>query len=534
MRFLGALKRGSGLSLRARLIILGMMMALVVAIGLVVAALLVNSGARAVLANTVSQLHDVAGEMARDYGARARYTSAHGYGSPLAEADAVTGKINPLAITAGLALRGYPRTEGGFYSAARRAVVGYAFPTYEGTGAKTDVPQAELPTIVEICEEAISTGQASTRTAGGEIEAVVFVATPLREGAQTTGAAWVMRRIHDVRGEAQRANLAFILLLALATLVTLGFGFVTVRGLRRGVESIETGLGRLEGDLGFRVKSGGQPELERIASAVNRLAANLQENISRQRGLEAELRRSEKLSALGRLVAGVAHEVRNPLGSMKLKLQLCRRAGLPPEKVGETFDVLEAEINRLDALVRRLLDLGRPRELRREACDLCSLVEERAGMFAELAANSRIEIETSCAARPLAVEVDRELIAELLDNLIANAFEAMRGQGGSLTLVCGPEAAGARAFVTVADTGRGVPEEEAEKIFEPFYTKSERGVGLGLAIAREFAEAHGGRLSVKSGPGKSEPGRGAAFTLELPTSIPTSTNAEARNSPVSP
>lgn len=516
MRLFGAIKhirRRGALSLRARLIILGAMMALVVAIGLYLAVRLVNASARAVLANTVTQLRDVAGEMARDYNARARYTSAQGNGSPLADAEiAARRKANPLTITAGLALRGYPRTEGGFYSAARHSVVGYAFPTYEGAGTKTDIPQAELPTITDLCEEAISTGLVSSRTVGGEREAVVFIAAPLREGGQTTGAAWVMRRIHDVRGEAQRANLAFMLLLAIGAFATLGFGFATVRGLQRGVETIETGLGQLETDLDFRVKPGGQPELDRIAAAVNRLAHNLQENISRQRGLEAELRRSEKLSALGRLVAGVAHEIRNPLGSMKLKLQLCRRAGLPAEKVSETFNVLEAEINRLDALVRRLLDLGRPRELKREACDLYALVAERAGMFTELAAHSRVEIKTSRAARPLIVPIDRELIAELLDNLIANAVEAMRDRGGSLTLRCELEENAPRAYVIVADTGRGVPEEEIEKIFEPFYTKAERGVGLGLAIAREFAEAHGGRLSVRS-----EWGRGATFTLELPT-----------------
>src|SRR5262249_41233595 len=232
------------------------------------------------------------------------------------------------------------------------------------------------------------------------------------------------------------------------------------------------------------------------------------------RGRGADLRRHKKRSAGGRWGGGVPHKTPTPLGSINLRRHLCRRAGLPAEKVGETFNVLEAEINRLDALVRRLLDLGRPRELKREACDLCALVIERAGMFTELAAHSRIEVETSCAVRSLVVEIDRGLIAELLDNLIANAFEAMRDRGGSLTLTCGLQGDAARAFVVVADTGRGVPEEEIEKIFEPFYTKSERGVGLGLAIAREFAEAHGGRLFVTS-----EPGRGANFTLELPTTL---------------
>lgn len=510
----GARSFADDVSLRARLIVLGVMLALVGLLGLIVAVRLVNSSARAVISNAAAQLQSVVSDMTRDYDDRARYNIARGYGSPLALTPPKA-KINPLAVTSALALRGSPGAEGGFYSSSLQEIVGYAFPTYEGSGAKTDAPEAETPTIVEVCEEAISNGNGATRTVGGDREALVFVALPLRENDRITGAAWAMRRIQNIQGEAQRANLTLFLLLALALLATLGFSFLTVRGLRRGVESLEGGLDRLQEDLGTHVKAEGQPELERIASAVNRLARSLQDNLLRRKSLEEDLRRSERLSSLGRLTAGVAHEIRNPLGSMKLKLQLCQRAGFPPEKVSETFNVLEAEINRLDALVARLLELGRPKKLNLETCDLNALIAERASLFSEIAAQSSVEIRFDPPEPSRALELDRKLIAVILDNLIANAIEAMKN-GGALTLSWRAESdpqSEARVFLFASDAGPGISAEEIEKIFEPFYTTSDRGVGLGLAIAREAAEAHGGALRVTS-----DPGHGTTFSLELPLS----------------
>lgn len=501
------------LSLRTRLIVLGAMLALAVMTGLIVSVRLVNSSARAVFASTTAQLRSVVNGIARDYANHVLYDRSSADSSPLG--DPKPDNIIALTVMTSAALQRQPGTEGGFYSAAHHAVVSYAYPTYEGTGSKTDVPQAEQPMIANLCEMAISDGQAQTRTVEGESEAIVFASTPLVEDGQTTGAAWAMQRIHNIRGDAQRANLVLMLLLALVMLVTLSFGFVTVRSLRRGVESIEAGLGKLGSDFGVRVRADGQPELERIALAINRLAQSLEENVARQRGLELELRRSEKLSALGRLVAGVAHEVRNPLGSMKLKLQLCRRAGLPTEEVQKTFSVLETEINRLDALVKRLLEIGRARELVREACDVHALLEERASMAQETASQAGIEVCVGRPDRPLAVELDRSLIAVVLDNLIANAIEAMRPDGGVLTLGCGASTNDQSGIeITVTDSGRGLSEEEMEKIWEPFYTTSEGGLGLGLVISRELVAAHGGNLRVISATKQ-----GTVFTIELPVSV---------------
>jgi len=300
--------------------------------------------------------------------------------------------------------------------------------------------------------------------------------------------------------------------LGLSILAVSGLALLTVRDLRSGVTGIEAGLAGLTTDLNREISPPSTAELARIAAAINELAATLRTNIARRAELEQELAQSERLSALGRVVAGVAHEVRNPLAAIKLKVQMARRSSYAPEKLPETFSVVEAEIERLDTLVRRLLELGGNQPLEHVAVDVCELVRGRAAFFADIAARAGVVIATDAPAS-IMIEGDGNRLAQVVDNIMQNALDAMP-DGGRLTIACntfkapdGPS----YARLHFEDTGRGIRPADQEHIFEPFHTGRDTGTGLGLAIARAIIEEHGGRLSFVS-----REGSGAAFVIELP------------------
>jgi len=440
---------------------------------------------------------------------------------------------DPLARLTAIALHPFPETAGGLYR-TDGALAGFAFPAYAGTGINAEVSADNAATIRSLAGQAVATGAAQTRTVTTPDGVLMFVSYPVQpddatrademeagntdSAAQTSvsgnaiAAVWTMRQLSPLTGTADAVNILALVALAGAVLAVVGFAVLTVRDLRQSVSEIEGGMIHLTGDLTYPLPPVRTPELARIAGAINELAANLRANIARQRGLESDLRQSERLAALGRLVAGVAHEIRNPLASMKLKMQIARRGGYAPEKLEATFRVVGEEIERLDALVRRLLEFGRAPALELTTLDLCDLARRRVSLISERAEQQNVRIISELCHK-LLVEGDADRLAQVLDNLFQNALEAMPA-GGELTLTCEQSLAhgeAVRAYLIIQDTGEGVAPEHCEHIFEPFYSGRDTGTGLGLAIAREITQAHGGKLTID---GQAE--GGARFRLELP------------------
>ena len=238
----------------------------------------------------------------------------------------------------------------------------------------------------------------------------------------------------------------------------------------------------------------------RLASTVRR------QSVERER-LRTELRRSERLAALGKLLAGVAHEVRNPLAGIRGITQLWRR-GLGLGEEG--FDHLIDEVDRLEGIVSRLLQFSRADAQDLAPGDLNLVASEAARLAADRASEQEVRIELDLEPGLSPVEMAPPALVQVLRNLTTNALQVMP-RGGVLRLETRLDPVAGTVTASVADQGPGLSSDVLMHLFEPFFTTKAEGTGLGLAIAREIALAHRGDLRAEN-----RAGGGAVFTLTLP------------------
>jgi signal transduction histidine kinase len=228
------------------------------------------------------------------------------------------------------------------------------------------------------------------------------------------------------------------------------------------------------------------------------------------KALETAMARGERLAAVGNLAAAVAHEIRNPLSAVSMGLQRLRAEFEPaePEEYRRMVDLVRGEVRRLNTIVEEFLSLARPIQLRPEPVPVAALLDEIRELVGPQAGQAGIAIGRVIPASLPDVRADRNRIKQVLLNLVLNAIEATPS-GGRLTL--GAAASSAGLTLTVTDTGSGIPAEVLPRVFEPYVTTKTRGLGLGLAIARQIVEAHGGRIEVES-----QAGSGTSFRITLP------------------
>jgi len=260
---------------------------------------------------------------------------------------------------------------------------------------------------------------------------------------------------------------------------------------------------------GYRLFAG--LALAAIALSLS-LTFNLVRTVRRQAAerdrLQLDLRRSERLAALGKLLAGVAHEVRNPLAGIRSTAQLwLRGVGADAESLGG----LVHEVDRLEGIVSRLLQFSRADAQDLAPDDLNAVLEEAARLISGPAESQGVRVELDLdPGLPPAMMASPALL-QVVRNLTANAVQAMTA-GGVLRLTTRRDPSGRALLAAVADTGPGLAPEALGHLFEPFFTTKPEGTGLGLAIAREIALAHRGDLRAANRPD----GPGAVFTLSLP------------------
>jgi two-component system sensor histidine kinase PilS (NtrC family) len=225
----------------------------------------------------------------------------------------------------------------------------------------------------------------------------------------------------------------------------------------------------------------------------------------------AALERAERLAALGKMAARIAHEVRNPLSAIAGAVHILKDAVQGDEDDARLLKIVVHEAERLEGLIAELLDFARPRPLQRVDVDVVDLCREAAEVVRQDPALEGKEVALRLPEATLAGELDPDRIRQALWNLLRNAAEVTPA-GGTIVLALRMSDDGQAIEMDVTDQGPGVPEEDRERVFDPFYTTKERGTGIGLAVVRRVAERHGGSVALLA----AAEGQGSTFCLRLP------------------
>jgi two-component system sensor histidine kinase HydH len=227
------------------------------------------------------------------------------------------------------------------------------------------------------------------------------------------------------------------------------------------------------------------------------------------RRLQDEIRRTEKLAAIGGLAAGVAHEIRNPLSSIKGIASYFKNKFDESSSDKEMADVMIQEVDRLNRVISELLEFARPPEIKPKTTDVNSLIMHSVRLIEKEASSKEIAIRLDLSQQPLSAEIDSDRFSQCLLNLYLNALQAM-GKGGQLSIK-NFLVDDSFIIIEIRDTGSGIKAENLNKIFDPYYTTKTKGTGLGLAIVHKIIEVHNGNIKVRS-----DPGQETTFTISIP------------------
>jgi signal transduction histidine kinase len=353
---------------------------------------------------------------------------------------------------------------------------------------------------------------------------------PVRDGAELLGAIEIAESM-DARDRYIRSSFWNTVLATVAMIIVSGAGVVVFglwlvgKPLRLlAAKAKRVGQGDLGGPLELRQKD----EIGELATEVNAMCERLAEanarteaeTIARIETLE-QLRHADRLITVGRLAAGIAHELGTPLNVIVGRTKMLRRGGLHPAVSAEYLGVVAEQAERITAIIRQLMDFARPREPKISAVDLRTIARSIVKLLEPMARKRSVSLAVTSHDSVQALG-DAMQLEQVLSNLVVNAIQACK-EGGRVAISFGIEgtnhhangsaATSARAYLRVADDGHGMDEAARCRIFEPFFTTKGvgQGTGLGLSVAHGIVEEHGGSISVAS-----EPGHGSTFSVVLP------------------
>ena len=279
----------------------------------------------------------------------------------------------------------------------------------------------------------------------------------------------------------------------------------------------------VEKEIDCPLKDGRTIALEVIATALEEDNGNslgyviLFRDITELQHLKKEMERSQRLASVGSLAAGIAHEIRNPLSSIKGFATFFKERYRDNPEDQKTADIMVQEVERLNRVIGQLLEFARPMEMKRHWTSIQEIIKHTLKMIEGQAKAKEITVRTDLPLHIGNIFVDSDKIKQVLLNLYLNAMEAME-EGGALTLAVLPHE-NHMVRIDVSDTGKGIEEKDLARIFDPYFTTRSSGTGLGLAIVYKIVESHDGEIRVTS-----EPGKGTTVSIFLPTGAPSVTN----------
>jgi len=305
------------------------------------------------------------------------------------------------------------------------------------------------------------------------------------------------------------ATTALILLL-----LSMGITFILYRFVKAPIHDMAAKMVQVEnGDLSVRLKPRYSDEMGSLMTGFNSMVDKLEKA---KKELEQyhyqQMARADRLASVGEMATGIAHEIKNPLAGIKGAISVIFDDFEPDDPRREVVSQILDQISRLDKTATDLLYFGKPSKPEFTFVDINNLVKETLFFISQHPESRNIHRVKELTRNLPAVWVDSKQIQQVLFNIILNAMQAMK-EGGTLTIETELEERGGDQFVKVRiiDTGKGIPSDQVERIFAPFFTTKTQGTGLGLPICRQIMEQHGGRIQVKS-----KVGDGTTFTLELP------------------
>jgi len=330
---------------------------------------------------------------------------------------------------------------------------------------------------------------------------------PVMHKGQLIAIAWADEQVHPVFAQSRQFSLIARYLTLFGLIFGLGAALYVIHNLASEVQVIKKGLLSMEEDIDKRLPA--MPgEIGEVVQAINNMADSLKE----KKRLQEELMRSERLVALGRLVTGVAHELRNPLGIVKATVQVMEGEFKSLPEIKEYTRVICEQIDRGNKVIQELLDFGRPSKPIVSPTDLNALLESVLTFTYPMLRQNKIQLAKDFASDLPPAAIDGDRIKQVFVNLILNAIQAMPG-GGKLTIQTRAEKDTIQVHFT--DTGKGIDPRNLPRIFDPFYSTKEDGAGLGLSISHQIVHMHGGKIWVA----ETSPS-GTTFTVSLPQSNP--------------
>lgn len=381
-------------------------------------------------------------------------------------------------------LRSYKDVRGGFYTPQSQSIV----------GASDVLGQDELGAVRNAVEAGRTAHPKATASPGSGGDLFVAQAIRMPDGRH----AWALKRLVGIRDPAPNRRRRLLATLVIAATAGVAGVISMLMRLRNGVDGVKHMLQQLESDFTYR-RAPVSGDFGEIYAAIGKMA-------DRRIDLESAVRRQDRLAALGKVVAGVAHEIRNPLNSIRLQLELLKRRALKGTVSGVEIDAAMGQVDRLNTILGQLLGFGNA-DVGRLSVQPMRPLAERSVALVQDRARSRVVALKLIAEDFVEANVNEVQLEQVLTNLLLNAIE-VSPENAEVTLRISESTEAAN--LSVSDSGPGIPESVRDHIFDAFFTTRPDGTGLGLSVSQQIVTAHGGSLSFDTSP------RGTTFVVRLP------------------